>query len=78
MRSVTNTRTLAMLFALGIFGPAVAQEPLPGRTLESLLDYAKSRNPEYAAMRLEAEAADERVYPLVPCPIRFCAPNCKT
>jgi cobalt-zinc-cadmium efflux system outer membrane protein len=63
MRSVTNTRTLAMLLALGIFGPAVAQEALPGRTVESLLDYAKSRNPEYAAMRLEAEAADERVHP---------------
>jgi outer membrane protein TolC len=52
-----------MLLALGIFGPAVAQDALPGRTVESLLDYAKSRNPEYAAMRLEAEAAGERVYP---------------
>ena len=63
MRSVTTTRTLAMLLALGIFGPVVAQEVLPGRTVESLLDYAKSRNPDYAAMRLEAEAASERVYP---------------
>jgi outer membrane protein TolC len=52
-----------MLLALGIFGPVVAQEVLPGRTVESLLDYAKSRNPDYAAMRLEAEAASERVYP---------------
>lgn len=63
MRSVTTTRTLAALLALGIFGPAVAQEVLPGRTVQSLLDYAKSRNPDYAAMRLEAEAASERVHP---------------
>ncbi|MFA7282560.1 MAG: TolC family protein, partial [Sterolibacterium sp.] len=30
---------------------------------ESLLTYAKERNPEYAAMRFEAEAARERIYP---------------
>lgn len=63
MRSVTATRTLAMLLALAMMGSAIAQETLPGQTVESLLDYAKSRNPEYAAMRLEAEAAGERVYP---------------
>lgn len=34
-----------------------------GSDVASLLDYAKRNNPEYAAMRLEAEAADERVYP---------------
>ena len=34
-----------------------------GKTVESLLDYAKAHNPEYAAMRLEAEAIGERVYP---------------
>lgn len=63
MRSVTATRTLAMLLALAMMGSAIAQETLPGQTVESLLDYAKSRNPEYAAMRLEADAAGERVYP---------------
>ncbi|KAB2970672.1 TolC family protein [Zoogloea sp.] len=34
-----------------------------GGSLESLLDYARTRNPEYAAMRHEAEAAAERVEP---------------
>ena len=34
-----------------------------GRDVASLLDYARRNNPEYAAMRLEAEAAGERVYP---------------
>ena len=37
--------------------------PLIGANVESLLDYAKARNPEYAVMRLEAEAARERTYP---------------
>jgi len=40
-----------------------AQESNLGRTVDSLLAYAKERNPEYAAMRLEAEAARERIYP---------------
>ncbi len=39
-----------------------AERPI-GSNVESLLDYARARNPEYAAMRLEAEAAAERVYP---------------
>src|SRR5690349_9345786 len=38
-------------------------EPIPGATVESLLQYAREHNPEYAAMKLEATAADERVYP---------------
>lgn len=63
MRGVTTTQTVAMLLALAVMGSATAQEALPGRTVESLLDYAKSRNPDYAAMRLEAEAASERIYP---------------
>ena len=37
--------------------------PLIGASVESLLDYAKARNPDYAAMRMEAEAARERVHP---------------
>ncbi len=43
--------------------PSNAQELALGKTVESLLDYAKAHNPEYAAMRLEAEAKGERVYP---------------
>jgi len=42
---------------------AQAQEPLPGADVESLIAYARDRNPEYAAMRYEAEAAGERVGP---------------
>lgn len=35
----------------------------PGASLESLLELARRQNPEFAAMRHEAEAASERVYP---------------
>ncbi|MCX7058795.1 MAG: TolC family protein, partial [Proteobacteria bacterium] len=49
--------------ALGVQTHALAQESALGKTVESLLDYARERNPEYAAMRLEADAARERVYP---------------
>ncbi|MDQ5878591.1 MAG: outer membrane protein heavy metal efflux system [Pseudomonadota bacterium] len=35
----------------------------PGNGVESLLDYARQRNPELAAMRHEADAANERVTP---------------
>ncbi len=41
----------------------MAQEVPPGANLASLLDYARSHNPDYAAMRFEAEAAGERVQP---------------
>ncbi len=53
------------LSALAFTGPALSQVPdaPPGATLESLLQYARERNPEYAAMKLEATAAEERVYP---------------
>lgn len=40
-----------------------AQESSPGADVESLLAYARERNPEYAAMRYEAEAASERIGP---------------
>jgi cobalt-zinc-cadmium efflux system outer membrane protein len=53
--------------ALAVLGAwcvlARAQEPALGENVESLLDYARSRNPEYAAMRFEADAAAERVVP---------------
>jgi len=42
---------------------AAAQEPPPGANVASLLDYARTHNPEYAAMRLESDAANERVLP---------------
>ena len=48
--------------------PAQAQDQLPGASIESLLEYARERNPEYSAMRLEAAAAAERVTPVAALP----------
>jgi outer membrane protein, heavy metal efflux system len=42
---------------------AHAQEPLPGADVQTLLAIARERNPEYAGMRSEAQAAKERVTP---------------
>ncbi len=42
---------------------AQAQAPLPGADLPALLAMARERNPEYASMRAEAQAAAERVTP---------------
>jgi len=42
---------------------SLAQDGLPGRDVESLLALARERNPEYASMRHEADAAVERVVP---------------
>ena len=53
----------ALLLALGLNGPLRANETLPGHTAASLLDYARQNNPEFAAMRHEADAAGERVTP---------------
>jgi outer membrane protein, heavy metal efflux system len=55
---------LLILAASGFLagGPARAEPPL-GATVEGLLAYARERNPEYAAMREEATAAQEKVYP---------------
>lgn len=54
---------------LGVFGLSVEvgaqngalEKPLPN--LQSLLDFARTQNPELLAMRLEAQAARERVLP---------------
>lgn len=45
---------------MGAPSAALASEPIVGGSVESLLDYAKERNPEYASMQYEAAAADER------------------
>jgi outer membrane protein TolC len=52
----------ALFVAFGAPGTLRADEP-PGRTVASLLDHARQNNPEYASMRLEADAAAERVSP---------------
>ncbi len=65
MSAIVNRTACAALCALALAAPAAAQEkpPAPGATLESLLRFARERNPEYAAMQQEAAAAEERVYP---------------
>ena len=52
---------VAVLLVLGLQTPSHAQDASLGRTVESLLDYARSNNPEYASMRFEADAASERI-----------------
>jgi outer membrane protein, heavy metal efflux system len=63
MQHVLPASVLAMLLAVGATVPALAGEPVPGANVESLLLLAKERNPEYASMRHEANAADERIGP---------------
>ena len=62
-RETPSVPALILMLAFAAASPALAQETALGTSVDSLLDYAKARNPEYAAMRLEAEAARERVYP---------------
>lgn len=51
----------ALLLVLLSVGPAAAQEGALGASLAGLLDYGQRANPDYAAMRAEAEAASERI-----------------
>lgn len=55
---ITFALTLAAIPAL-----AESTASLPGANVESLLALARSQNPEFAALRYEADAAAERVYP---------------
>jgi outer membrane protein TolC len=57
------TAALATLLLFGTPARAVAQESLPGASVEALLTLAKEHNPDYASMRFEAQAATERVAP---------------
>jgi outer membrane protein TolC len=57
-----DIRKLAVIVLLFGAGAGAAAQPTLGGSVESLLEYAKG-NPEYAAMRHEAAAAAERVYP---------------
>ncbi|MDP3671419.1 MAG: TolC family protein [Telluria sp.] len=57
-------RACAIAVAL-VTTPAIAlsSEAAPGSSVDSLLVLAREKNPEYAAMRHEAEAAGERIGP---------------
>lgn len=56
MRRIIPAQALILSLVLGFAIPALAQEPAIGRTVDSLLDYARNNNPEYASMRHEADA----------------------
>lgn len=63
MQHALRISALAALMVLVARVPALADEALPGATMESLLSVARERNPEYASMRFEVQAASERVLP---------------
>jgi cobalt-zinc-cadmium efflux system outer membrane protein len=58
--------SLSFYMTLGVlwFTPAcAADDPTLGGNLPGLLDYAREHNPEFAALRYEADAAQQRVQP---------------
>ena len=59
---IRKTLLLAAMASVWCF-TAQAQDAAPGASVESLLAIAKEKNPEYASMRFEAEAAGERAIP---------------
>ncbi len=63
MSNLAKAGVMAWLAATGVAMAATVDEPIPGKTVDSLLTFAKSRNPELASMRFEAEAANERIQP---------------
>lgn len=69
MRSTLGVSGSLLVALAGLWGVSVqAQDQLPGASIESLLEYARAHNPEYSAMRLEADAAAERVTPVAALP----------
>nr|MDP2192735.1 TolC family protein [Rhodoferax sp.] len=63
MQSVLRICAVAVTLALGAPSVVRASEKVVGGSVESLLDYAKERNPEFASMRHETDAASERIGP---------------
>jgi outer membrane protein TolC len=61
MTYALQTVALATLLLLGAPARALAEDSIPGASVESLLTLAKAHNPDYASMRHEAQAASERV-----------------
>lgn len=61
-----NPRLAVLAAILSASAPTIAAEPGPqqiGGRVESLLEFARARHPEFAALRAEAEAASARVEP---------------
>ena len=63
MRRLRPLPVLILALAAAFGTPVLAQESALGANVDSLINYAKTRNPEYAAMQAEAEASGERVTP---------------
>jgi len=63
MRRLRPLSILILALATASGAPVLAQEAALGANVDSLINYAKTRNPEYAAMQAEAEASGERVTP---------------
>ena len=63
MRRLRPLPILILSLAIAFGAPVFAQEAPLGANVDSLINYAKARNPEYAAMQAEAEASGERVTP---------------
>lgn len=63
MRHLVSGGVAAMVWLAGGALPATAAEPLPGADLAGLVALARAANPEYTSMRLEADAAQERIGP---------------
>ena len=56
MRRLRPVPILLLAFAAAFGTPVLAQDAALGASVGSLINYAKTRNPEYAAMQAEAEA----------------------
>ena len=63
MRRLRPLPILILSLAIAFGTPVFAQEAAFGANVDSLINYAKTRNPEYAAMQAEAEASGERMTP---------------
>lgn len=55
--------SLAVALTIAASFTAASAEPVPGGSVESLLEFAREHNPEYASMRYEADAAFDRIAP---------------
>jgi outer membrane protein TolC len=63
MQVILAAVVLSVLQVLSEPARAQTTEQLPGASVEGLLTLVRERNPDYASMRLEAQAANERVLP---------------
>lgn len=63
MKQYGSTFLVVFAAILGLAKPVLAQEARLGASLESLIDYARRANPDYAAMRADVDATSERLVP---------------